>query len=145
MSNDIDPVHALQKTVDQLRHDLQMKTDELEKLRQRTEKKRSSIAAVPNESIEQAMHLQSILNARLEEMLIENDLLKKSIYELESYVQQQQQQQQQQACKSFAENIIRSSHDRWLCVVRSSGRSINQNELLTKEVTQQETRVDNQR
>ena len=85
-------VQALQQIIDQLRRDLQMKTDELETTRERIEKKRSSIAAPSNESIEQAMQLQTMLNARLEEMIIENDLLKKSIHELESYAQQQQQQ-----------------------------------------------------
>ena len=82
-------VQALQQIIDQLRRDLRMKTDELESMRERIEKKRSSIAVPTNESIEQAMHLQTMLNARLEEMLIENDLLRKSIQELESYAQQQ--------------------------------------------------------
>lgn len=82
-------VQALQQIIDQLRRDLRMKTDELESMREHIEKKRSSIAVPTNESIEQAMHLQTMLNARLEEMLIENDLLKKSIQELESYAQQQ--------------------------------------------------------
>ena len=82
-------VQALQQIIDQLRCDLRIKTDELESMRERIEKKRSSIAVPTNESIEQAMQLQTMLNARLEEMLIENDLLKKSIQELESYAQQQ--------------------------------------------------------
>lgn len=82
-------VQALQQIIDQLRRDLQIKTDELETIRQRIEKKRSSIAVPTNESIEQAMHLQTMLNVRLEEMMMENDLLKKSIQELESYAQQQ--------------------------------------------------------
>ena len=69
-------------------------------------RKRSSIATIPtNESIEQAMQLQSILNSRLEEMLTENDLLKKSIQELESYAQQQQEQ----TCKSIKDIDIQSS------------------------------------
>ena len=89
-------VQALQQIIDQLRGDLQMKTDELETMREHIEKKRSSIAVPSNESIEQAMQLQTMLNARLEEMIMENDLLKRSIYELESYAQQQQQQQ---SCK----------------------------------------------
>lgn len=93
MPDETSNVQALQQIIDQLRRDLQMKTDELETTRQRIEKKRSSIAAPSNESIEQAMQLQTMLNARLEEMIIENDLLKKSIHELESYAQQQQQQQ----------------------------------------------------
>jgi hypothetical protein len=80
---------ALQQIIDQLRRDLQIKTDELETMQQRIEKKRSSIAVPSNESIEQAMHLQTLLNTRLEEMLSENDLLKKSIQELESFAQQQ--------------------------------------------------------
>jgi len=87
--NENSNVQALQQIIDQLRRDLQIKTDELETMRQRIEKKRSSIAVPSNESIEQAMQLQSMLNIRLEEMLIENDLLKKSIQELESFAQQQ--------------------------------------------------------
>jgi len=87
--NENSNVQALQQIIDQLRRDLQIKTDELETMRQRIEKKRSSIAVPSNESIEQAMQLQSMLNVRLEEMLIENDLLKKSIQELESFAQQQ--------------------------------------------------------
>jgi hypothetical protein len=87
--NENSNVLALQQIIDQLRRDLQIKTDELETMRQRIEKKRSSIAVPSNESIEQAMQLQTMLNARLEEMLIENDLLKKSIQELESFAQQQ--------------------------------------------------------
>jgi len=89
LPNENSNVQALQQIIDQLRRDLQIKTDELETMRQRIEKKRSSIAVPSNESIEQAMQLQTILNVRLEEMLIENDLLKKSIQELESFAQQQ--------------------------------------------------------
>jgi hypothetical protein len=89
LPNENSNVQALQQIIDQLRRDLQIKTDELETVRQRIEKKRSSIAVPSNESIEQAMQLQTILNVRLEEMLIENDLLKKSIQELESFAQQQ--------------------------------------------------------
>lgn len=92
--NENSNVQALQQIIDQLRRDLQIKTDELETMRQRIEKKRSSIAVPSNESIEQAMQLQTMLNVRLEEMLIENDLLKKSIQELESFAQQQK-------CKLF--------------------------------------------
>ncbi|UJR35827.1 hypothetical protein I4U23_028574 [Adineta vaga] len=87
--NENSNVQALQQIIDQLRHDLQMKTDELETMRQHIEKKRSSIALPSNETIGQAMHLQTMLNARLEEMLIENDLLKKSIQELETFAHQQ--------------------------------------------------------
>ena len=87
--NENSNVQALQQIIEQLRRDLQTKTDELETMKDRIEKKRSSIAVPPNESIEHAMHLQTMLNARLEEMLIENDLLKKSIQELELYAQQQ--------------------------------------------------------
>ena len=101
LTDDSTNVHALQQIINQLRHDLQMKTTELESMRERMEKKRSSIATIPStDSIEQAMQLQTLLNARLEEMLIENDLLKKSIHELETYAQHQQQQQQQSpSCK----------------------------------------------
>jgi hypothetical protein len=89
ISNENSNVQALQQIIEQLRRDLQIKTNELETMREHIEKKRSSIAVPSNESIEQAMQLQTILNARLEEMLMENDLLKKSIHELESYAQQQ--------------------------------------------------------
>ena len=76
--------------IEQLRRDLQVKTDELETMRQCVEKKHSSIAVPPsNQPIEQAMQLQTMLNARLEEMLSENDLLKKSIQDLECFAQQQ--------------------------------------------------------
>jgi len=101
--NENSNVQALQQIIDQLRRDLQIKTDELETMRQRIEKKRSSIAVPSNESIEQAMQLQSMLNIRLEEMLIENDLLKKSIQELESFAEQQK-------CKSF--NIYLILHEK---------------------------------
>ncbi|CAF0754484.1 unnamed protein product [Rotaria sp. Silwood1] len=89
LSNENSNVQALQQIIDQLRHDLKIKTDELETMRQHIEKKRTSISTPSNESIEQAMQLQTMLNARLEEMLIENDLLKKSIQELEIFAQQQ--------------------------------------------------------
>ncbi|CAF2480993.1 unnamed protein product [Rotaria sp. Silwood2] len=89
VSNENSNVQALQQIIDQLRHDLKIKTDELETMREHIEKKRISISTPSNESIEQAMQLQTMLNARLEEMLIENDLLKKSIQELELFAQQQ--------------------------------------------------------
>lgn len=89
-ANGTSHVHALQQIIDQLRRDLQLKTDELETMRQRIERKRSSIAVSSNDSIGHAMQLQTVLNARLEEMLVENDLLKKSIHELEAFAQQQQ-------------------------------------------------------
>ncbi|CAF0905555.1 unnamed protein product [Adineta steineri] len=89
VQNENSNVHALQQIIDQLRRDLQIKTDELETMQQRIEKKRSSIAVPSNETIGQAMQLQTMLNARLEEMLVENDLLKKSIQELEAFAQQQ--------------------------------------------------------
>ena len=94
IQNESSNVQALQQIIDQLRRDLQMKTDELETMRQRIEKKRSSIAVPSTETIGHAMQLQTMLNARLEEMLIENDLLKKSIQELEAFAEQQR-------CKSF--------------------------------------------
>jgi len=89
IQNESSNVEALQQIIAQLRRDLQMKTDELETMRERIEKKRSSIAVPSNETIGQAMQLQTMLNARLEEMLIENDLLKKSIQELEAFAEQQ--------------------------------------------------------
>ncbi|CAF0863094.1 unnamed protein product [Rotaria sordida] len=89
ISNENSNVQALQQIIDQLRHDLKNKTDELENMRQHIEKKCTSISIPSNESIEQAMQLQTMLNGRLEEMLIENDFLKKSIQELEIFAQQQ--------------------------------------------------------
>ncbi|CAF0826743.1 unnamed protein product [Rotaria sordida] len=89
ISNENSNVQALQQIIDQLRHDLKNKTDELETMRQHIEKKCTSISIPSNESIEQAMQLQTMLNGRLEEMLIENDFLKKSIQELEIFAQQQ--------------------------------------------------------
>ncbi len=77
-------IQGLQQIIDQLKCDLQMKTDELEAM-----KEHHLIQPSSNQSIEQAMQLQTTLNAKLEEMLTENDLLKKSIEELESFVQQQ--------------------------------------------------------
>ncbi|CAF3390347.1 unnamed protein product [Rotaria sp. Silwood1] len=82
-------IQALQQIIEKLRHDLQIKTDELETMKKYTENKRNSIIQPSNESIEQAFQLQTILNTRLEEMLTENDLLKKSVQELESFAQQQ--------------------------------------------------------
>ncbi|CAF3354468.1 unnamed protein product [Rotaria socialis] len=81
-------VHALQQIIDNLRHDLQNKTDELQTIKKHVEKKRHSIIQLPDESIEQALQMQTTLNGRLEEMLTEKDLLKKRIQELESYAQQ---------------------------------------------------------
>jgi len=83
-SNENSHIQVLEQTIEQLKHDLQTKTDELETMKEHIENKRTS-----NESIEQAMQLQTILNTRLEEMLTENDLLKKSIQELETFAQQQ--------------------------------------------------------
>ena len=88
ISNNNSNVQVLQQIIEQLRHDLRIKTDELGVMRQHIENKRSSIAVSSNESIEQAMQLQTMLNSRLEEMLVENDLLKKSIQELELFAQQ---------------------------------------------------------
>lgn len=82
-------VQALQQIIDQLKQDLQIKTDELETTRKHLEHKRSSLTSPSSESIEQAMYLQTILNKKLEEMLTENNLLKKSVQELESFAQQQ--------------------------------------------------------
>jgi hypothetical protein len=89
-SNEHSHVQVLQQIIEQLRHDLQTKTDELETMKEHIENKRTTSMIQPaNESIEQAMQLQTMLNARLEEMLIENDQLKKSIQELESFAQQE--------------------------------------------------------
>ncbi|CAF2104321.1 unnamed protein product [Rotaria magnacalcarata] len=89
-SNENVNVHALQQIIDNLRHDLQSKTDELQTINKHADKKRHSIIQLPDESIEQALQIQATLNARLEEMLRENALLKKSIQELESCAQQKQ-------------------------------------------------------
>jgi hypothetical protein len=81
-SNENSNVQVLHQTIDQLRRDLQTKTNELELQKDQRETKQ-------HESIEQAMHLQTILNSKLEEMITENDSLKKSIQELESFAEQQ--------------------------------------------------------
>lgn len=111
ISNENSNIQALQQIIDQLRRDLQVKTNELETMRQHTEKKRSSIAVPSNESIEQAIHLQTMLNARLEEMLLENDLLKKSIQELENYAQHQK-------CKSCFLLLIMIIHQYIFCYLQ---------------------------
>jgi hypothetical protein len=85
-------VEALQEIIDQLKNDLQTKTDELESMREHQP---------VNQSIEQAMQLQTILNAKLEEMLKENDLLKKNIEELESFAQQQKSKSKREKKFSF--------------------------------------------
>lgn len=82
-------IQTLEQIIDQLRHDLQLKTTELERVKERLEGKRHHLVQPSNESIEQAMQLQTMLNTKLEEMLLENDLLKQSIHELESFVQQE--------------------------------------------------------
>lgn len=82
-------IQTLQQTVEQLQRDLQIKTDELETMKEHIETKQS------NQSIDEAIQLQTILNAKLEEMLIENDFLKKSIQELESYAQQEKSKREQ--------------------------------------------------
>ncbi len=73
-------VQALEEIIDQLKTDLQTKTNELQSIKEYQR----------NQSIEQAMQVQTMLNVKLEEMLTENDLLKKSIEELESFAQEQQ-------------------------------------------------------
>ena len=84
-------IQTLQQTIDQLKRDLQTKTDELETLKEHIETKRRQPST---ESIEQAMQLQAMLNAKLEEMLNENDLLKKSIQDLEYFAQQERSKRQ---------------------------------------------------
>ncbi len=89
-SNEHSNIQALQQTIEQLRRDLQSKTDEVDIMKEHIDNKRTMGMIQPsNESIEQAIQLQTILNSKLENMLTENDLLKKSIQELESYAQQQ--------------------------------------------------------
>lgn len=82
-------IPALQEIIEKLRNDLQMKTNELQTIKKHIDNKRYSLIQPCNESIEQAMQMQTMLNVKLEEILTENDLLKKSIQELESYAQQQ--------------------------------------------------------
>jgi hypothetical protein len=82
-------IQALHQTIDQLKRDLQTKTNELETMKDKIGTKQNDSMQPSNESIEQAMQLQTVLNAKLEEMITENDLLKKSIQELESFAQQQ--------------------------------------------------------
>ena len=70
----------------QLKGELQKKTNKLETLKEHIEAKRQQPST---ESIGQAMQLQAMLNEKLEEMLNENDLLKKSIQDLEYFAQQE--------------------------------------------------------
>ncbi len=81
-------VHTLQQNIEQLKRDLQIKADELEAMREQIKNKQNGMIQSPNKSIEQAMEIQTMLNARLEDMLVENDLLKNSIQELESFAEQ---------------------------------------------------------
>ncbi|CAF1459901.1 unnamed protein product [Adineta ricciae] len=82
-------IQTLQQTIDQLKQDLLIKTNELEGMKELIENKRNTMRHTPGDSIEQAMRLQLILHARLEEMLRENELLKKTICDLETFAQQQ--------------------------------------------------------
>ncbi|CAF1096665.1 unnamed protein product [Adineta steineri] len=81
--------YTLQQNIDQLKYDLQIKTNELEEMKEYIENKRKTMIQSSNESIEQAMQIQIMLNEKLEDMLLENDFLKKNIQELEFYAQQQ--------------------------------------------------------
>ena len=61
-------MHELQQTIEQLRADLDMKTSELETMK-------------TNQSLEQAMKIQTILNQKLEEILEENQTLTQRLEE----------------------------------------------------------------
>lgn len=100
-SNENANVQALQQIIDQLRHDLQLKNDELASVKKQFENKNCTILQTSNESIEQAMQLQTMLNSKLEEMLTENDLLKKSVQELESYAEQHRSKKESISFRSF--------------------------------------------
>ena len=78
-SNENADVQDLQQIIEQLRSDLERKTAELKATKER-------LASQP--TLAQALQFQTILNIRMEEMLRENDLLKKSIEELESFTQE---------------------------------------------------------
>lgn len=80
-SNETINAQALQQIIYQLRVDLQRKNDELDAMKARIEHRR-------NPNIAQAMQFQTMLNGKLRELLAENDLLKRSIEELESFAQQ---------------------------------------------------------
>lgn len=103
-SDEPENVHSLQQNIDQLKRDLLVKNKELEGMREFIESKRRLMRQTSSESIEQAMQLQLILHARLEEMLRENDLLKKNIHELETFAQQQQKR------KRRASRFIAQAH-----------------------------------
>ncbi|CAF1375335.1 unnamed protein product [Didymodactylos carnosus] len=87
-----DKIHLLQDEVEQrniiienLRQELNVKTQELDSTKQRLFEINKSY------DIEQALQIQTKMNTHLEEMLKENETLKKSIYDLECFAQQQQQ------------------------------------------------------
>ena len=75
-------IQTLEQIIDQLRHDLQLKTFELDSIRQRSR----LISPSSSQSIEHALQLQTILNGKLDDMLMENELLKRSIHELETFL-----------------------------------------------------------
>ena len=87
-SNENFKIEALHQVIVQLRYDLQIRNGELEAMKRHVETKGSSSAQHSNESIEQAIQLQTVLNSRLEEMLIENDSFKRNIRELELFTKQ---------------------------------------------------------
>jgi hypothetical protein len=87
-THDFNHIQTLEQIIVQLRRDLHMKTVELDTTRERIKRKRHHHIVLPtNESIEHAMQLQTVLNDKLDDMLLENESLKKSIYDLEAFVQ----------------------------------------------------------
>ncbi len=116
--NDNSNLPELQDIIDQLRRDLQTKTDELEAMKEYIDHQRTSNIIQPsNESIEQAIQLQAMLNTRLEEMLTENDLLKKSIQDLESFAQEQKSKREKKKVQ-FHRSLMSTCHiNKWNCSI----------------------------
>ncbi|CAF0924496.1 unnamed protein product [Didymodactylos carnosus] len=79
-----DEVKQRNTIIENLRQELNVKTQELELTKQRLFELNNSY------DIEQALQIQTKMNTRLEEMLTENETLKKSIHDLECLAQQQQ-------------------------------------------------------
>lgn len=75
--------HEFEQIIDQLTDDLQKKTTEVQLLKGDLDHNRTH-------NLEQAMQIQTKLHAKFEEMRRENELLKKSIEELEFFAQRYQ-------------------------------------------------------
>ena len=81
--------HEFEQIIDQLTDDLQKKTSEVQLLKNDLDQKR-------NPNLEQAMQMQTTLHAKFAEMRRENELLKKSIEELEFFAQRYQSKEEEE-------------------------------------------------